>query len=85
MLQVVRTVTDTSIIPHIAMQLRLHTRSGYCNQMARKASFKAVFRSFTFEPISAPVPPPPGVRDGSGSSSGSGLLDLDLLVLFIAS
>ena len=56
---VVRRVTDTSIIPKVEMQLRLHTRSGYCNKMVAGTSFNASFSEFTYDPV-APNPPSPG-------------------------
>jgi len=59
---VVRRVTDTSIIPQIKMQLRLHTRSGYCDKMAVGASFNATFSEFSYQPVAhaPPGPSPPG-------------------------
>lgn len=57
----VRRVTDTSIIPQIDMQLRLHTRSGYCDHMTAGSSFQATFRSFSYTPYRGPAPgPSPG-------------------------
>ena len=47
----VRKVTNASIIPQIGMQLRLHTRSGYCGHMAPNTSFQATFQSFSYEPV----------------------------------
>jgi len=46
----VRRVTDDSIIPQIAMRLRLHTRSGYCDALG-SSSFNATFSSFSYEPV----------------------------------
>ena len=46
----VRRVTDVTIIPKVGMQLRLHTRSGYCDKMDVAATFSATFRSFSFSP-----------------------------------
>ena len=40
--RVVRTVTDKSVIPFQPMQLRLHTRSGYCNKMKVGDSVRVV-------------------------------------------
>jgi len=51
---VVRRVNDTSIIPQIPMQLRLHTRSGYCNKMVTGATFNASFNYFEY---AKPGPP----------------------------
>ena len=56
--RIVRTVTDPSIIPFQPMQLRLHTRSGYCDHMKTGDAFTATFRSFSYTPL-RPVPPPP--------------------------
>ena len=47
----VRRVSDASIIPQVGMQLRLHTRSGYCDKMDPSASFRAMFRSFSYAPV----------------------------------
>ena len=65
--RVVRTVTDTTIIPFQPMQLRLHTRSGYCDHMKVGDSFTATFRSFSYTPLApgpgpspGPSPPTPG-------------------------
>ena len=52
---VVRRVTDVSIIPKIKMQLRLHTRSGYCSKMAAGASFNATFSEFSYQPVALAV------------------------------
>ena len=49
--RVVRTVTDASVIPFQPMQLRLHTRSGYCDRMRIGDSFSATFRSFSYSPV----------------------------------
>ena len=48
---VVRRVTDKSIIPQIPMQLRLHTRSGFCDQMVIGSSFNATFSQFHYEKL----------------------------------
>ena len=56
----VRRVTDPSIIPSIKMQLRLHTRSGYCDKMGGPgASFNATFQSFSYAPVAVAPPSPP--------------------------
>ena len=49
---VFRMVTDKNIIPNIVMQPRLHTRSGYCNEMSLNESFYAQFVYFQFIPYS---------------------------------
>ena len=45
-----RTVTDKSIIPNITMQARLHSRSGYCNEMPRTDTFYCQFTYFQYIP-----------------------------------
>jgi len=43
------------------MQLRLHTRSGYCNKMFAGASFNATFSEFSYQSVAhAPPGPSPG-------------------------
>ena len=47
---VVRAVTDKAQIPAVAMQLRLHSRSGYCNRLSGDDSFQASVLSFEYKP-----------------------------------
>ena len=47
---VVLRFTNKSNIPSEHMQLRLHTRSGYCDRMPPGASFNASFKSFSYTP-----------------------------------
>ena len=63
-------VTDARIISRIAMQLRLHTRSGYCSKMAAGASFNATFREFSYQPVAhaPPGPPPPSPAPAARSA-----------------
>lgn len=56
--KVVRTVTDTSIIPKIPMKFRLHTRSGFGNKMPDGATFQAQFAKFEFQPVAEQSPAP---------------------------
>ena len=46
-----RNVLNTNIIPNIVMQARLHTRSGYCNEMNLDNSFYAQIVSFQYQPL----------------------------------
>lgn len=49
--KVVRTVTDTTFIPDISMNLRLHTRSGYGDKMPAGSTFSAQFTKFEYQPL----------------------------------
>jgi hypothetical protein len=49
--RVVSRYTNATHIPFQKMQLRLHTRSGYCGQMRVGATFNATFRSFSYESL----------------------------------
>jgi beta-glucanase (GH16 family) len=49
--KVVRTYTDEAHIPTVSMQLRLHSRSGDCVEMKKKASFETYFLSFSYDPL----------------------------------
>jgi hypothetical protein len=68
--KVVRSFTDKANIPSIAMNLRLHTRSGQTDQMAADSSFKASFRSFQIQPVDGPpAPPPPAPTPGGAAAA----------------
>eukprot|EP01084_Bolivina_argentea_P168034 291497_1 len=45
-----RTVTDKSIIPNISMKARLHSRSGYCNEMPKNDTFYCQVTYFEYIP-----------------------------------
>eukprot|EP00054_Salpingoeca_dolichothecata_P016716 m.98590 g.98590 ORF g.98590 m.98590 type:complete len:264 (+) comp22112_c0_seq1:136-927(+) len=47
----VRVFQEKKEIPSIAMNLRLHTRSGYTNLMPEGATFEAYFLSFEYSPL----------------------------------
>lgn len=49
--KVVRTFTNSSRIPTRKMKLRLHSRSGFADQMPSDASFTAQFEKFEYEPL----------------------------------
>ena len=50
---VVLRFTNKSNIPSERMQLRLHTRSGYCDRMPAGTSFNATFKSFSYTPYTS--------------------------------
>ena len=61
--EVVARYANASNIPYQHMQLRLHTRSGYCGIMPAGASFNATFKSFAYNDVSVPAPvPAPAAR-----------------------
>jgi beta-glucanase (GH16 family) len=49
--RVVERYTNATHIPFQKMQLRLHTRSGYCSDMAVGSTFNATFKSFSYTPV----------------------------------
>ena len=50
--QVVRKVTTPEVIPSLPMRLRLHSRSGLCDELPHGESFTSRFASFEYVPLS---------------------------------
>eukprot|EP01047_Picozoa_sp_COSAG01_P006568 COSAG01_NODE_240_length_20656_cov_53.398259_6_plen_470_part_00 len=66
--QPVRNFTDAAQIPRIPMYQRLHSRSGYCDQIGADGFF-AEFQSFRYTPWGGPSPPsPPSPPDPEGNT-----------------
>ena len=48
--ELVRKVTDIDMIPALPLQARIHSRSGYCNQMPEGDSFQVFVKSYQYTP-----------------------------------